>query len=368
MNATNVLRQADEHALKAQAIDSRLLSGNKVRSILSEPLDDPAAAATIDKAFLVAPRVTDGLYLLPKAVNPYLAIAELGSSLSLPGTAPQGDVPNLPTGVNYWQGVRSAAISATELLIARATRELDVDHRSLEGVEPRPFGAGEGLLPLIQIVDAHVNGAGFSAYLGEGRQAQPPILRYIEMCLKEEAEQWSSIEHQSNCQDSCYTCLKTYENQYFHGLLDWRLALTYLRAFVQPDWMCGLDGDFSWGPLRDWPDQAERAARLSLQLWGGSDGDLIRSEQTQGLKLVAFRMPMGAGPFRPWVMVRHPLWRWGLDEGPLAAFAAELRDANPDASVLCWDTFNLTRRPGRTRQWIAAQGARRRPRRRGSPP
>ncbi|MEY4872068.1 MAG: hypothetical protein RLZZ563_1398, partial [Pseudomonadota bacterium] len=133
-------------------------------------------------------------------------------------------------------------------------------------------------------------------------------------------------------------------------------------------WLCGLDGDFSWGPLRDWPDQAERAARLSLQLWGGSDGDLIRSEQTQGLKLVAFRMPMGAGPFRPWVMVRHPLWRWGLDEGPLAAFAAELRDANPDASVLCWDTFNLTRRPGRTRQWIAAQGARRRPRRRGSPP
>ena len=119
--------------------------------------------------------------------------------------------------------MRAAAISATELLIARATRELDVDHRSLEGVEPRPFGTGKTLLPLIQIVDAHVNGAGFSAYLGEGPPAQkPPILQYIEQCLLNEAEEWSQGDApQGNCLDSCYQCLKTYENQYFHGLLDW---------------------------------------------------------------------------------------------------------------------------------------------------
>jgi len=360
MNPSKVLRQADEHALKAQAIDRRLLNGDKIRSILAEPLDDPEDPATIDRVFLVAPRVTDGLYLLPKAVNPQLAIAELGSDLSLPGTPSEAEVPNLPEGRNYWQGVRAAAISATELLIARATRELDVDHRSLEGVEPRPFGTGDALLPLIQIVDAHVNGAGFSAYLGEGRQSQPPILQFIEKCLLGEADEWSSDKHQPNCQDSCYDCLKTYENQYFHGLLDWRLALTYLRAFVQPEWLCGLDGDFSWGPLRDWSEQAQRAARLNLQLWGGDDSDLIRSNKGGGLDLVAFRLPMVGVPVRPWVIVRHPLWRWGLNYGPLANFAAELREANPGDSVICWDTFNLSRRPGRTRQWMAAQGARRR--------
>ena len=144
-----------------------------------------------------------------------------------------------------------------------------------KGWNPRPFGAGRTLLPLIQIVDAHVNGAGFSAYLGEGRQSEPPILQYIAQCLLEEAEEWSRDTHRQNCQDSCYDCLKTYENQYFHGLLDWRLALAYLRAFVQPQWLCGLDGDFSWGPLRDWPEQAERTARLSLRALGrrqrGSD-------------------------------------------------------------------------------------------------
>ena len=367
------LRATDKLPLKGQAIARELCSGNGISRILTEPRDDPADPATIDPVFLVAPRVTDGLYLLPKAVNPQLAISELGANLSVPGVQPESSRQknNMPEGRNYWQGVRAAAISAAELLIACATRALDVDHRSLEAVEPRPFGTGDPgnpLLPLIQIVDAHVNGAGFSTWLGEERQAVPPILARIEECLREEAEEWSREDHQHDCQDSCYRCLKTYENQYFHGLLDWRLALTYLRAFVQPDWMCGLDGDFSWAPLGDWPKQAERAARLTLQLWGGDDTtDLIRSQQEASDSwLLAFRLPMrevvsGRGP---WVIVRHPLWRWGLDKGPLAAFAAELGEANPDQAVLCWDTFNLTRRPGRSRQWMTAQGARRRKRRR----
>jgi hypothetical protein len=112
--------------------------------------------------------------------------------------------------------------------------------------------------------------------------------------------------------------------------------------------------------LRDWSEQAQRAARLNLQLWGGDDSDLIRSNKGGGLDLVAFRLPMVGVRVRPWVIVRHPLWRWGLNYGPLANFAAELREANPGDSVICWDTFNLSRRPGRTRQWMAAQGARRR--------
>ena len=75
--------------------------------------------------------------------------------------------------------------------------------------------------------------------------------------LQQEASDWSHTEHARTCQESCYECLKTYENQYFHGLLDWRLALAYLRAIVQPKWSCGLDGDFRWGPLQDWPQQAQ---------------------------------------------------------------------------------------------------------------
>jgi hypothetical protein len=113
--------------------------------------------------------------------------------------------------------------------------------------------------------------------------------------------------------------VKTYENQNLHGLLDWRLGLSYWRAFCDPLWACGLDGDFSWGGLRDWPSQAEAAARLTLALWGGDpETDLICSERENGLRLVAFRLPM-KGPVKlPWVVVRHPLWRSDLINGVLA--------------------------------------------------
>ena len=370
------LRQSDNLSLRAQAIDHRLSSGAVIQSVLVEPVVDPCPATTIDPVFLVAPRVTDGLYLLPQAVNPLLAINELGSSLEIPRPPLRAGFRAGPDGTNYWQGVRAAAISAAQLLIGRSTRELDVDHRSLDAVEPRPFAMDGQRLPLIQIVDAHVNGAGFSAWLGDDSQGVPPILEHIRQCLvtvssdpgrsedMAEAVAWSEDQHRQECQDSCYSCLKTYENQSVHGLLDWRLALCYLRAFVQPQWNCGLDGDYSWAPLCDWPEQAEQVARLNLRLWGGDPGsDLVRFSSREDL--LAFRLSTSNPISKPWVIVRHPLWRWGLDRGVLAEFEAELMARDPQQKVVCWDTFNLSRRPGRSRQWMAAQGARQRRNARG---
>jgi DEAD/DEAH box helicase domain-containing protein len=369
------LLQRDNPTLGAQAIDQRLCSGPVIQSVLTDDVAELRDHSSIDPVFLVAPRVTDGLYLLPEAVNPLLAINELGSSQALPRPAMRAGARTGPDGSNYWQGVRAAAISAAQLLIARSTRELDVDHRSLEAVEPRPFAVDAQRLPLIQIVDAHVNGAGFSAWLGDERQGVPPILDHIRQCLASatsdqsssddipEALAWSEEKHRQECQDSCYSCLKTYENQAVHGLLDWRLALCYLRAFVQPQWTCGFDGDYSWAPLSDWPEQADRVARLNLRLWGGNPSeDLVRSSCRDDL--VAFRLTTTSPVSKPWVIVRHPLWRWGLDEGVLAEFEAELKARSPEQAVVCWDTFNLSRRPGRSRQWMAAQGARQRQRKR----
>ena len=360
--SSSALRPSPDHdlALQAQAIDQRISSEQPLRSILAEPAIPPEQPDSIRPVFLVAPRVTDGLYLLPTAVHPHLAINKLGGDLMVPGQLQAGQF--YAEGAQYWQGVRAAAISASQLLIARATRELDVDHRSLEAVEPRPFGSDGGLLPLLQVVDAHINGAGFCSYLGEARQGIPPILGFIEASLQQEAQHWSQMEHARTCQESCYECLKTYENQYFHGLLDWRLALVYLRALVQPKWSCGLDGDFSWGPLQDWLQQAEQAARLHLRLWGGDESHLIRFGVRKGPELVAFPLPVQSRTGEAVVIVRHPLWLWGHDEGPLQQFKQALHQENPSRKILCWDTFNLTRRPGRTYQWMRAQVAKQRSR------
>lgn len=353
----------EELPLLAQAIDARQLKGTNVdlmRSILVDPPMMPSPPQEIQGVYLTAPRVTDGLYLLPEHLHPQLALAELGGGTTVPLLTPDPGSGSLSlNGKQYWQGVRAAAISAAELLISRATQELDVDHRALQAVEPRPFRKDDESLPLIQIVDEHVNGAGFSAWLGGLGEREPPILGVIDWILSVQAAELSEGEHGSICQEACYRCLKNYENQNLHGLLDWQLGMSYLRAFTDPDWACGLDGDFSWGPLQQWPQLAKRTAETTLNLWG-ADHSAIRTYQSQGgPELVAFQLPPSVIINSPWVIVRHPLWRWGLEEGPLAAFADHLRSSEATEAVLCWDTFNLTRRPGRTRQWISCQAPRR---------
>jgi DEAD/DEAH box helicase domain-containing protein len=349
-------------ALQAQIIERRLLERKYLNSILVEPLIDPKPEEEIDPVSIVAPRVTDGLYLLPQGIHPQLATALLGGQLSVPDN-PAGDLlPIYPRGEQYWQGVRSAALSASQILIATATRELDVDHSALEGVEPRPFLFSGEQRPLIQLVDSHVNGAGFCAWLGGSRDGEaPPVLGILASVLDGLAKRWSTQGHADDCQEACYSCVKTYENQNLHGLLDWRLGLAYWRAFCDPRWACGLDGDFSWGPLRDWPSQAQASARLTLSLWGGDpENDLICSARENGLQIVAFRLPMKGPVKRPWVVVRHPLWRSDLNDGVLADFRSELASTH-GVQVLCWDTFNLYRRPGRCRQWMQLQASRRKP-------
>ena len=352
--------------LLAQAIDTRQVERKGLSRILFEPGADAASLPSIDPVYLVAPRVTDGLYLVANGTHPELAIGQLGSQLSADGNPDEPLSEMYPSGQQYWQGTRAAALSAIQIIIAEATRWLDVDRNSLEGVEPRPFRFLDDQLPLIQLVDSHVNGAGFCAWLGTARAGgTAPLLPIIAQALNQLPQQWSTGSHRSLCQDACYGCLKTYDNQNLHALMDWRLGLSYLRAFSDPGWNCGLDGDFSWPAIADWPEHAQACARLTVSLWGGDlDHDLVESDRGNGLRLLAFRLPLMQGRKGPWVIVRHPLWRGDQSSGVLADFRQELQAANPGSRVLCWDTFNLSHRPGRTRQWMRAQGTpRRRPRR-----
>ena len=359
---------SNELPLKAQAIDKRILSDVQRLEILRDETSPPESQKVIKQSiYLAAPRVTDGLYLLPQELNPNLAISFLGDDEEIPYSRQNNSSPTRSTsllGKHYWQGIRAAAISASEILVSAATRHLDIELRSLQAVEPRLFRYKEReKLPMLQIVDEHVNGAGFSDWLGHGDP--PPILRVLSNILNNQADEWATEDHQSKCQEACYRCLKSYDNQNLHGLLDWRLGLAYLRSFTDPDWLCGLDGDFSWSPLQQWPETAFRLREDTLKLWR-ADKPENRNEYLlpdDSKKIYAFRL--GSTMSCPWVIIRHPLWRWGLNEGPLAEFASRLDpDYQQKGNVLCWDTFNLSRRPGRTRQWIAQQQPRRPPRRR----
>ena len=78
-------------------------------------------------------------------------------------TIPAGLAVDLFSREPHGSSLRAAAISATHLIVQRASLEMDVDPDEFEVLEPRKRSG----LPLLQITDSLINGAGFSRRLAE---------------------------------------------------------------------------------------------------------------------------------------------------------------------------------------------------------
>jgi DEAD/DEAH box helicase domain-containing protein len=137
------------------------------------------------------------------------------------------------------------------------------------------------------------------------------------------------LKHMNNCDSACYDCLKVYRNMIYHGLLDWRLGLAYLRVLNDSNYTCGLDGRFETPEISQWLHMAEierdkfvNQFTYSPRKWG----------QLPGFE---------AGVTR-FILV-HPLWDTASPRGILAEAVAE---AGGPQHILYIDTFNLARRPG----------------------
>ena len=301
-----------------------------------------------DPVWLAAPKTTDSLYLAPTQLNPKLAMDFLPIRKEMADDAEHVR--------SRWQGVRAAALSATFMTVGRAALELDIAPEELAVLEPRLFGRPHPL-PLLQITDELVNGAGFCRILSDPvpGETAPRIMSYIRSMLQDEAAypraQFEDLDHR-DCGTACYRCLLRYGNQHYHGLLDWRLGLTYLRALVDPTFTCGLDGNFVVPGLDRHLEDAERLAR---EMKDGFEGEA--KVFADGL-VPAFKLKRGRGLWTPWVLVAHPLWKWDANTLPadtILAQADEEAAADSGGPTLCWDTFNLERRQVQVREWIKEQ-------------
>ena len=314
------------------------------------------AAADIERVWLAAPKTTDSLFLQPTANPPGLALHRLPS---------RSDNPDPPFQTVRWLGVRAAALSAAYMLVNRASLDFDIDPEEFDVLEPRIYGGAGDQLPLLQITDHLVNGAGFCRNLWEGvGSAGPPITTMIESMLggcrsaseilSEVAEDTEQLPYplgeflaagHEDCDTACYLCLLRYGNQPFHGILDWQLGAAFLRALVDPQFRCGLDGDFSFWGVERWPVVARRLAAEMAERFSGDVGEFSG--------VPAFRVSLGRST-SPWVLVAHPLWDWD-DDADIGAgtILSQARDeADEHGEPLCWDTFNLSRRQVRVREWI----------------
>ncbi|MBO3275200.1 DEAD/DEAH box helicase [Pseudomonas schmalbachii] len=276
------------------------------------------------------PRV--GLISCKQTDSVHLELGQFDPRLNLANVARRGEFAHLPT--------RAAAISATQILVQRAALELDVSADEFEALEPR-VRSGK---PMLQIADALINGSGLCRRLGETVPggSRPKILNILSSIL-ESHDQWPLMdflrlsaegEHAAQCHTSCYRCIQRFGNRRYHGLLDWRLGLAYLRAMSMPDYACGLKSqDAHYPEIHGWRARAEWLTDNVAQMRPGTlTPDCMPHS---GLPCLVERI---AGRVTRYVVV-HPLW--SLESSALAELLGS--DWSPDLRFV--DTFNLERRP-----------------------
>ncbi|MCK4337211.1 MAG: DEAD/DEAH box helicase, partial [Candidatus Aminicenantes bacterium] len=234
--------------------------------------------------------------------------------------------------------VRAAVISAAFLLQRVLADSLDIDPDEIEiaNIGTRRTDAGNDVAEII-LSDRLANGSGFVRW---ARDNLSDIL--AESCYPEKPCSYAGLiysdDHRS-CDSACYDCLKVYRNMSYHGLLDWRLAVSYIKILLSSDYKAGLDGNFNSPELEGWLKTVKKLLDFFI-----SNFPDYRTEQWDLL-------PGFVAGERKFVIV-HPLWDISNPEGILAD-AIEHAGGHVDGFI---DTFNLLRRPPWCREQIARIG------------
>ena len=240
---------------------------------------------------------------------------------------------NLDPGASHG-GLRAAIYSAAFLIQRVLADKFDIDPDEIEvgSIASHPIGDDKTVADII-LSDRLLNGAGFV------REAYETLSQVLQDIHSPEPGSYAhkilTSAHRTSCDSACYDCLKVYRNMTYHGLLDWRLALSYLKALQYPSYLVGLDGDFRSPELQGWP-QSAATLRNNLtgffydyqpQTWAGVPGFTVGEKQ---------------------ILVVHPLW----DTRNSAGLLADAIAAAGDDIFEYIDTFNLLRRPAKCRSLL----------------
>lgn len=282
-----------------------------------------------ERVWLAAPKTTDLLSIRPASLNPVLQLQNLVGARTLEGLE-GGDTLRALAATS----VRAAALSATFILTNRAAIELDIDPEEFDVLDPRVARiGGAALVPILQVADHLINGAGFVRELAANDHAR--LREILWSTVSDEGkyplEDVLPEDHEKTCETACYRCLLRFRNQPYHGLLDWRLGLAYLSALLRPAYTCGLDGTFASDfALRTWKTNVALDARRVVL-------EFPKTEVKTAGELTTLRFDKVS----PWAIVAHPLWNPEAP-GKVLKQAIDALDGEPWEVV---DSFNLARRP-----------------------
>ena len=237
---------------------------------------------------------------------------------------------SVPAGINLNPNdieIRAAAISAAFLLQRLLADKLDIDPEEIEvaSIVHRTI-SGEQRVAEIILSDRLANSAGFVRQAFNDFES---LLR--EACFPEIKGTYPYViqdEEHRKCDSACYDCLEVYKNMPYHGLLDWRLAISYLKALVSPEYKARLDGDFRAPELDGWLETAANLRNSFTKCFGYQNTDWAG-------------IPGFIAGNKKFIII-HPLWDKRRAIGKLAKAVVQA-GGEVDGHI---DTFNRLRRPG----------------------
>jgi len=286
---------------------------------IAEPfLGERRDCEQLEQLALVSGRSTDVLHIRPKAIPNGLALSP---------------------SANHGAG-KGAIYSAAFIVRSVAAECLDIDPEEIEICAIRQVSLSGDIGAEMIFADRLANGAGFTRWIFE---RWPDLLDAIVNSTGDSstfAGSLTSIAHRRSCDSACYDCLKVYRNMIYHGILDWRLGLSYLRVLADPAFEVGLDGSFHTVELSDWFDLATQLCNQFCKTFNYDPKDWAG--------LPGFRMEERS------VIITHPLWLGSEPRGILREAVQACGDPHP----LYVDTFNLLRRPGNCHSRLVIEGGR----------
>ena len=282
--------------LECQWIDERFQEADEI---------DFSPSAPPESLALASPKTTDVIRLRPASVKAGLSLDPLSSS----------------------GAVKAAYYSAAFILRSLAAELLDTDPDEFEVSNVRQVELSNGQ-PVGEIVlsDHLTNGSGYVAWIHNN---WPEVLTRATSTSDPQNTFIGALTsdiHRQSCHSAGYDCLRQYRNMAFHGLLDWRLGLSLLRAFADAGFSCGLDRDFSPPDLNGWWEFARERRDVFCRTFGCTPRDFG--------PLPGFIVGVQQ------VLLVHPLWDTRRPKGVLA----EAHSTASPAPLRHLDTFNLLRR------------------------
>ncbi|MGR6900778.1 DEAD/DEAH box helicase [Glutamicibacter sp. BSL13] len=188
----------------------------------------------------------------------------------------------IPTAPHVVPAGESALWSMAEVLRTAAKQQLDIDPQEMQAGLQHRMANGVSSARVF-LADTLENGAGYAAQIAKSEVFRE-LLEETRTHLQEEFE---SIEHKK-CSTSCPDCLRSWDNQRLHGVLDWRLALDVL------DLSSGLELN-----LPRWFSRVEEVRATAGSLHSNIRVDQVGPEGAPMLLLDEEKVG---------VLIGHPLW------------------------------------------------------------